>query len=215
MSVPTFDFALNDALCRVIFDVLSYFKAWIVIIALPLVALIPDLFINWISYNYYSNPSDIIFANLEYFKEKAKVKRMEIQNKTKEEKIQKTNTKNFIDEEVNSHKYDEIDNQESADGKKSVSNDNNTIKTPTPNNCSSNFVNYHHKNNTERSDKSFIKQNENSVVNNSILNKSLEINFEKNESGFHLKNVPRGINDNKKFRLPNGPMKAKNLKNKK
>lgn len=69
LNTTVFAASLNNELTHIFFDVLTYFKSWIIIICLPLVSLMPDLFINWVRYNFFSSPSDVIFANQQIFRE--------------------------------------------------------------------------------------------------------------------------------------------------
>jgi hypothetical protein len=66
-------YAFNNELLYIMFDVLCYYKCWIIILCLPFIALIPDLFINWLCFIFYSNPSDILFQNQELFKNRLKL----------------------------------------------------------------------------------------------------------------------------------------------
>jgi hypothetical protein len=69
LNTSSLAFIFNTELTNIFLDMFRYFKSWIVIIALPLVAIMPDLFMNWIRYNFFSSPADVIFANQQIFRE--------------------------------------------------------------------------------------------------------------------------------------------------
>jgi magnesium-transporting ATPase (P-type) len=74
LSIPGMAFSLNNELTHMLFQNFSYFKVWIVIICLPLIALLPDMTLNWIQLNFFPSPADIVAANPEAFEEYIKTR---------------------------------------------------------------------------------------------------------------------------------------------
>jgi hypothetical protein len=92
LNTTVFAYSLNNELTHIFFDVLTYFKSWIIIICLPLVSLMPDLFINWIRYNFFSSPSDVIYANQQIFRELNREEKKVLPNTARSPK----NENNFV-----------------------------------------------------------------------------------------------------------------------
>lgn len=93
LCTSTFAHFLNNELIYHIYAIFTYFKSIAMIVLLPFICLIPDLFMHFLRFNFYPDPADKIFSNEKYFLDKII---MEREAKRKESiKEKKLMTKNL------------------------------------------------------------------------------------------------------------------------
>ena len=78
---PDISFNLNNAIIFKAFDLMSYFKTWIILVFMPIISLLPDIAYRLIMNNYFPDPSDI----LNYQKKKCKANRIKGTNENHKE----------------------------------------------------------------------------------------------------------------------------------